>query len=387
MLPEVEVDELVDHSSKEQRAALFDDLVGRLNSGAANLPAATVEYCISTTLRLIELADPTEHSLMSMRVARIPDLPPALAAALAKSRIAIAAPVLTLSGSLDEATILEIVRTAGKDHLLAVAGRADLTAAICNALLGRGSVDVAVALIDNPAAKLSPQAIEMLERLAARSAKLEERLCGRADLPEATARRLMEKVKMRLQLQLGAAMSGFDSEAIRMALRTREAETSSEVTDTQALSQGALVEVARLAARGELDETRLNEFIAEQRLELVACAFGRLSHVEPAIARRILLAHGTETLAVASRAIPLSTETYMNLVGLTRADAPPGGDIAARLAGDYESLPVETARKVMQLHRKRRNRNSSRRSEHSRPHDVALAARLGRPDPHPIGES
>lgn len=371
-----DIQSLVGSSTEEQRAELLDDMMARLAAHAGSLPAETATFCYSVIMHLLKSAEAHERSEMAMKLARAPGMPTELLAALAVSEIAIAAPVLTYAAPLTKHTLVEVARECSESHVLAVTQRNDLDGEICEAVLERGSVDIAIALTNNPDAHFTTHSVEMLGELTAESRELEERLCGRLDLPDAVSHRLMQAVSMRLQVEMGQAASNLPPDVLRLALRTRAAEVSAEATDRIALSQASIVEVMRLNSKGELDEAKLQQFIADGQLEMAACAFAKLADLKPAIARRVLLATGSETLAVAARAIPLETETYIALAKLVSREGNMSEEEEQALFRQYESLPVRVARQVMLFHKKRRRLRANERSEHSRPHDVALAARV-----------
>lgn len=373
-----DIEQLVGNSTPEQRAELFDNLIMRLTATGTALPSLTAAFCNSVIMHLLQNAEEPARAIMAMRVARESSIPEALLASLAVSDISVAAPVLKYSTGLSERTLTEIARGGSDDHLVVIARRGDLTEAVCDAVLQRGSDEVALALVNNAAAKFNSRAIRMLARRAERTPALEEALCGRRDLPRELAQALLQTVSVRLHSELGATMGEFDPETTQLALRTGHAGSLPEEGDRGGLSHAAIADVSRLAAEGQLTEAKLAEFIAENRLDLAMCAFARFSDLEPAIAHRILFSVGSETLAVAAKAIPLSPENYLALVRLVRETDPMSEDEIRALSDHYQELPVATARRVMQFHRRRHSFQAGAGGEPTASKDAPVTARAGR---------
>lgn len=364
-------------ATEEQQSALFDTTVGILAAGGESLAENTLEFCTGIIVRLLETADLATRRRRTMELALSEALPRRFLAGLAKSEIRFAAPILSFASRLDEATLVDVARNYGDDHRLAVARRPQLTEALTKALLVHGTSDVAVALASNPSVTFSDDSIELLARRARKCPLLEEALCGRDDLPQSVSHRLMRAVSMRLQLQVGRMMVDFDAETTRLALRTTDAEATYEVTDRFALSQAAILEVARLADARQLTERKLHEFITAGRLECVTCAFARMTGLEPAVARRVLHDPASETLAVAARAVPLAPDTYRALIVLISGANRPDDDVLDALVAAFEAISVRSARKVMLFHKRRRKIAASNKSEAIRPHEVADVATRG----------
>ena len=373
----IDVSALVGATTQEQREKLFDQLTSYLRDNAQVLPQTTIDFCNTMLLKLLQTCDVNERMAKAVEIARMPNMPQSLLLALASADIKIAAPVLVHTPDLSEELLTGIAMIGKEGHLMAIAGRSQLPATVSEAVVENGSTDVLIAVTSNPGAELSTRAIDILGKRTQDSATLEEKLCGRTDLPEAVTNQLMQTVTMRLQIEMGDKIKEYDAETIRIAIRTSQAELTHEATDRAVLSQRAMIEVTRLSQRRELTEAKLAEFIAAGRLDVATLAFARLCDLEPALARRIILTRNEETLMVAARAIPLEVETYMGLVHLARPKGALDDAALAVLGEDFLALPVATARKVMLFHRKRRLATASSRSESTQPHDMPLAAPAG----------
>ena len=109
---------------------------------------------MSTLLKNIEC---TARATFGSRLSRLPDAPLRTIRLLAfDDAPEVAAPVLEHSPRLDEVTLAENARTKSQDHLLAIAGRSQLTEPVTDVLVERGNSDVAVRTAGNGGARFGP---------------------------------------------------------------------------------------------------------------------------------------------------------------------------------------------------------------------------------------
>ena len=106
----------------------------------------------------------------------------------------VAAPVLRNSNCLSDADLLEIVKSRGQQHLLAICDRKMLNEALTDALMRFGDVNVSNALARNTGARFSECGYATLVGRAERDEGLAERLGVRLDIPGSLLRELIGKV-------------------------------------------------------------------------------------------------------------------------------------------------------------------------------------------------
>ena len=106
----------------------------------------------------------------------------------------VAAPVLRKSNCLSEKDLLEIAKSRGQQHLLAISDRKTLTEALTDALMRFGDVNVSNALAHNAGANFSECGYATLVGRAERDESLAEKLGLRSDLPGNLLRELLGKV-------------------------------------------------------------------------------------------------------------------------------------------------------------------------------------------------
>src|ERR1700744_2568933 len=124
----------------DEQIELFDGVLDRLIN--------TIELrAIADISPRIALAE------MSSQLAPIAQAPPSVVRRLANNdEIAIAGPVLTESARLSGEDLVEIAKTKGEQHLLAISGRWWLKEIVTDVLLARRYPSVSRRIVNNPAA-------------------------------------------------------------------------------------------------------------------------------------------------------------------------------------------------------------------------------------------
>ena len=104
--------------------------------------------------KLIENIELAARVAFGSRMAMVTDAPRGAIRTLAfDDAIEVAAPVLTHSVRLDDATLAENARTRGQGHLLAISGRSVLAEAVTDILVDRGNDQVVASTAGNRGAK------------------------------------------------------------------------------------------------------------------------------------------------------------------------------------------------------------------------------------------
>src|SRR3954470_16540684 len=130
-------------SFNAEQIELFDDVLERL--------VKTIEIrAIADVSARIALAE------MSMQLAPVPQAPPSVVRRLARhDEISVAGPVLTESARLSPEDLVDIAKSKGERHLLAISGRWWLKEVVTDALLARRYPSVSRRVVNNPGARIS----------------------------------------------------------------------------------------------------------------------------------------------------------------------------------------------------------------------------------------
>ena len=120
---------------------------------------------------------------LALAVASSDQLPVAVASRLARDRIEVAQPVLEQSPLLDDAELIEIVRTNAMQYALAVAGRERVSEQLADALVDSGKQPVVARLVGNAGAALSAKTLKRVMEDWQGDRQVQDRLVRRPALP------------------------------------------------------------------------------------------------------------------------------------------------------------------------------------------------------------
>jgi uncharacterized protein (DUF2336 family) len=145
-----------------QHVAVFDGVIGAIIEGASDEA-------------LIEL---------SRKLAAVENAPMKVVNTLARhDTIAIAGPLLEKSNSLPDEALAGIAETASQKHLQAIAARTQLSEAVTDILIDRGTADVAYKIVGSPCTRLSELGFVKLINQAKTDSVLAGMIAARPDLP------------------------------------------------------------------------------------------------------------------------------------------------------------------------------------------------------------
>src|ERR1700683_1122866 len=134
--------------------------------------------------------------------------------------IAVAGTVLASSNSLTTSTLVEIAKTKGQDHLLAISGRANLPEAVTDVIVDRGERKVIRKLADNASARFSDTGYSGMVAHSEADDELAEILGLRIDLPVKFLRDLLQRATDAVRARLALIAPATLREAIQRVLKT-----------------------------------------------------------------------------------------------------------------------------------------------------------------------
>lgn len=162
---------------------------------------------------------------LAMAVASSDKLPAVAASRLARDRIEVAAPVLEQSPLLDDAELIEIVRTNAMQYALAVAGRERVSEALSDSLVESGQQPVVARLVGNVGAELSRATLDRVMEDWRGDKEVQERLVRRPVLPFELVEHMVRAIGDRIEWELVQTrrMHPDEARALMQAVRERTA--------------------------------------------------------------------------------------------------------------------------------------------------------------------
>jgi uncharacterized protein (DUF2336 family) len=341
----MELMKLARDPSVDARKALVAELY-QLCGASAALTADERDLAVSLVLDIIKGAETGVRQRLAEQVASDPQAPRALVLALAWDEIAVAFSILIESEVLTEADLIKIIEERPLEYRLGAAQREVISEPVSTAFVKSGDPRVMRWLVENPGAKISREAMEVIVKTSCSETALQKTLVSRADLPPDLAERVLAWVSEDLRpLMVGPAEATVPNAGAEAAAETRamalalELRTAGKLTAEllgRTLRAGKAVEFDALLARFcgvSLDAAR--QMQASPTGEALAVALKAHGVAKGGFATLFMLCRKARDPGVVAPSVLARAVTVFD--GLTLADA------AARLATLQASYPERPA--------------------------------------------
>lgn len=287
--------------SNEDQIQLFESVLDRLIKAIELRALADVSFRIA-------LAE------MSAQLAPLPHAPKSIVCRLAANDdIAIAGPILSESARLADEELVDLAKSMGEGHLLAISSRWWLREVVTNELLARHYPSVSRRLIENPGARISTTGFAIVIAQAVTDPELAVSAGIRVDLPsdmrDVLLRQATEIVRSRLLSRAPPHL--FDE--IRRAVLAASTGISREMSKVRDFST-VVYAVRVLKTKGELNEPTLLGFATERKYEETVVALAELSGSRIEIIRALMQSTREEGVLVAAKVARLSWKTTAKIL-------------------------------------------------------------------------
>jgi uncharacterized protein (DUF2336 family) len=308
-----ELDEIVRAGDLRRQTEAARRIAELFFAGAANFRPDHVDLFDGVLRDIVPHTELAARIDLAERLSALANAPRGLVGQLAhEDEVAIAAPLLRRSPVLDQAVLIDIARTKGQGHLLAISDRPALSRELTDVIVHRGDREVVRRAAGNRGALFSENGYAELIKRAGHDGILTLTVGQRADLPEAQLKGLlavsMDPIRRRL---LEIAEPGRKA-AIKQAI--------SEITDRTKSADGprnfeaALATVFALKDAGELGEAALLGFAKEHKYEEAIAALSVLSAVRITTLDRLISGDRYDPILIVSKTIGLQWATVRALI-------------------------------------------------------------------------
>jgi uncharacterized protein (DUF2336 family) len=222
--------------------------------------------------------------------------------------IEIAGAVLTQSSRLTENDLIEVAKSKGQGHLLAMSQRASLPETVTDVLVKRGDRSVVSALAKNSEAHFSQFGFATLVKKSENDDSLAEKVGLRLDIPSELLKQLMSRASDLVRSRLLAAASLENRDKIQSALASVVDEVSREAAAPHDYTR-ANGEVYELNRQGKLNEQVLAGFAREHQYEEIAATLALFCGTKSEVIEGLLKNVSYEGLIVACKAAKISWST------------------------------------------------------------------------------
>jgi uncharacterized protein (DUF2336 family) len=345
LIPELE--DIIQHGSQDRRAATVKRIANLFVDGAPHFNEDHVGLFDDVLCRLVAEIEAKARAEMARTLAPIENAPTELIRQLAKDDdIAVAGPVIAKSTRLRENELVELAKTKGQAHLVALAGRENIGEAVTEVLVQRGDTQVVRNVAENQSAKLSEDSFSALVKRAEEDSELAEKVGHRSDIPPHLFRDLLVRATAVVQQRLLAAAKPETRAEIQRVLD----KVSREFDSTPARDYTAAQrEVLVLHQSGALDETKLAEFANDKKFEETVASISLLCGVPIETADRLMAGDRPDPILILCRAAGYGWPTARAII-MSRPSAK--GTSAAALDTafqNFEKLSASTAQRVVRF--------------------------------------
>ena len=345
LIPELE--DVLQNGSADRRARALQRITSLFLNGADHYSEEHIDLFDSVFVRLIEEIEAKARAELSHRLAPVNNAPIEAVRRLAKDDdISIAGPVLERSPRLPDADLVEIAKTMGQAHLLAISGRTGIAEAITDELVRRGDRQVVRNVAENREARLSERSFSTLVSKAEKDGVLAEKVGTRPDIPPRMFRELLLKATEVVQQRLIAAARPETQAEIQRVL----AKVSHEVGIAKRRDYTAAHRVVdALQQQGKLDEAALLDFAKSSKYEETVVALARLCAVPIDVVDRLMGGDRPDPVLILCKSAGWEWPTVRTLI-----TSRPGGKGSSSQALDsafanFERLSPATAQRVMRF--------------------------------------
>src|SRR6202163_1105566 len=177
------LDEIVRHGEPKRRAEAARRITELFLMGAANFRPDHVDLFDGILIGLVPHTELAARAVLAERLSVLANAPRALVGQLAREdEILIAGPLLRRSPVIDERALIEIARTKGQGHLLAMSERPRLSSDLTDVIVRRGDREAVRRAAGNAGALFSPSGYSTLIKRASQDGVLTLTVGQRDDL-------------------------------------------------------------------------------------------------------------------------------------------------------------------------------------------------------------
>jgi uncharacterized protein (DUF2336 family) len=267
--------------------------------------------------------------------------------------ISVAAPILTRSRVLSEADLISVVQKRSDEHRLVVTKRPDVTEALSAALVACGNDAVVTSLMQNEAAKVSPETFDEIIDRAAGSRPLQNTLVQRQAISPEHLNQLFMHVKADIRAKILERNAQFSEEEIAIAIAQAQTRVAISHGALPADFEAANREVVAMATSKRLVPACLPNLWRDNKKTAFTIAFAQLTGLDFHQSAKLFAAKDTDGIAMVCRAAGFDRPLFVTLAVLLLGQEGMG---QAKILGEmYNDVPVDAAQRAMRFMKLRAN--------------------------------
>ena len=283
-----ELEDAVKSGSSSKRVSTLRQVTDLFLHDGERLSEDQVRVFDDILCHLVAHVETRVKAELSARLAPVEHAPSGVIERLAwDDQIAVAGTVLANSSRLTTSTLVEIAKTKGQDHLLAISGRTNLPEAVTDVIVDRGGRTVIKKLATNASARFSEAGYSGIVARAGADDELIELLGLRIDLPVKFLRDLLRRATDAVRARLLAVAPAELREEITRVLKSI-AGMAGEVTSSARNFSRADALVKLLKQNNELDDAAVVKFVNAKKFDDVAATLAIFNDLPTELMARLL---------------------------------------------------------------------------------------------------
>jgi uncharacterized protein (DUF2336 family) len=346
-----ELEDAVNGGSPARRVATLRRVTDLFMHDGERLSEDQVKVFDDVLCLLVARVETRARAELSKRLAPVDYAPFEVIEKLASDdEIEVAGEVLTHSSRLGAEALVEIARTKGQDHLMAISARANLPEAVTDVIVDRGEGKVIRQLANNASARFSEAGYSGIVARADGDDELVEMLGLRIDLPVKLLRDLLRRAKDAVRDRLLAIAPRTIQAEIRRVLDDIAQEAPAPPTRDFRVAEQL---VKLLKDLGELDHAAIVKFVGSGKFSEVAAGLAALNDVPTELMARVLEGPRADLVLIPCKSAGLDWIVVETILRHRPAPQPIGEKTIWQANLDYGRLSRDTAQRTIrfwQLH-------------------------------------
>jgi uncharacterized protein (DUF2336 family) len=345
-----ELEEAVSTGSSERRVNTLRRVTDLFLHNGQRLSDDQVRVFDDVLCHLVTRVETRVKAELSGRLASLRCAPSGVIERLAwDDEIAVAGTVLTESNRLTTNVLVDIAKTKGQDHLLAISGRQNLPEAVTDVIVDRGESRVIRKLADNTSARFSETGFKGMVAHAETDDELTEVLGLRTDLPLKFLRDLLLRAAEAVRARLASIAPAELQEEIKRVLKTLARKAEGEHSQARDFSRAEAV-ARRMKGLNELNDAAITTFAETKKLDEVAASLALLNNSVPTdMMARLLEGHRTDLILIPCKSAGLGWTAVQAILCNRPATHRIAEATLAVAMKDYGKLTAQTAERALRF--------------------------------------
>ena len=270
---------------------------------------------------------------------------------LAQDDISVAKPIIEGSSILNDDDLVEIAKTKSQDHLMAMTRRNDISETVTEALVSHGSDQVLEGVVKNTGARISQTTMARVVERSQDNEKLQAPLIERPDLPFEMMQGMFDQVSVELKQKILKQTREIAPEKLDEMLSSVRAKFDRKGKVRKRVLSKPELFVQDLEDKGKLKEGILVTLIRSNKFTEFLLAFGKLTDIDLATAKRLVQDASGEGLAVACKANQFDRSTFSSILLALSHGNSRSIDETYKLINLYDRIELPVAQRTLRFWR------------------------------------